>query len=198
MMKSKLLATLVISATLVGSAFYSAPSYAATGGSANNSGALFGNPGTGSSLFSLGALLGFGFVSNNGGTQLVLGANGDYKLAPTYGVGGYFSYNALSSLPGASSSLITLAPEANYYFEGQLTGFRIGGKAGVGFISNSVSTSASTASSSSTSFVVGPHIGYDFPIMSSVSFGGETNLLFYTANSGFSAFNLLGNLKYWF
>lgn len=31
-----------------------------------------------------------------------------------------------------------------------------------------------------------------------ISLGGETNFLFYTANSGFNAFNILGNLKYWF
>jgi hypothetical protein len=197
MVKFRSLAVLMVSVTLVGSFYYSAPA------AADNSGALFGNPGTGSSKFNVGALAGLGFVSGSLGTQLVLGLNGEYKLAPAYGVGMYFTYNSVSQTSPASGNVLTFAPEANYHFDGLLTGFRVGGKVGLAILNQNTGSAAlipgtTSATQSTTSLVTGPHVGYDYPIMSSVSLGGETNFLFYTASGGFNAFNILGNLKYWF
>ena len=197
MIKFRSLAALMVSATLVSSVFYSARA------AADNSGALFGNPGTGSSTFSLGALAGMGFISGSLGTRLVLGLNSEYKLAPTYGVGMYFTYNSVAQTDPATGSVLTIAPEANYHFDGLLTGFRVGAKVGLGILNvNTNSTllipGTTSVSQSTTSLVFGPHIGYDYPIMTNVSLGAETNFLFYTASGGFNAFNALGNLKYWF
>ena len=55
-----------------------------------------------------------------------------------------------------------------------------------------------SAGSTSIGLVVGPHIGYDYPLGNALSVGAEGSYLIYTQNSGFNSFNLLGALKYWF
>ena len=78
-LKSRFLTSIaMISATLVGSSFYSAPSYAQTASQ-------------GSSLVDLGVLAGVGFLSSDLGSQVIIGVDGGYKLFPSIRVGGYFN-----------------------------------------------------------------------------------------------------------
>lgn len=174
-----------MSTTLMGSAFYSAPSYAqASSGNSPSSSMLFG-----------GALLGVGFLNNNGGTQLAVGLNGGYKIAPTYSVGGYFTYQPSQASAGDSAHLLTVAAEGNYYFDEIVPGLRAGAKAGLGFgtYSPAVGEGATT-----TNLAIGPQIGYDYPLGGGLSIGGEGNFLYYTSSPSLNVFNILGNLKYWF
>jgi hypothetical protein len=190
--KSRILVGFGVMTTLVGGALYSAPSYAQATSS-------------GSSLIDVGALVGVGFLNKDLGNQIDLGVDAGYKILPNIQVGGYFTYNALNNIPGSSASLFTVAAEASYILEdvGVLSGLRIGPKLGVGFVNFSSGTSATvpgatTTGTSSTSFVYGPHVAYDWPMMSSTTIGGEANYLLYTSNTGFNAFNLLASLKFWF
>jgi hypothetical protein len=217
---TRLLTLLALVSTLMGTAFFSTPTYAVTKkssapvedsdgwvktpsryGQPGTSGqGIFGNPGVGSSLMNVGVLLGAGFISNNGGTQLNAGLNGDYKFHPNLSGGLYLTYNSLSSPINTTASLWTIAPEANFHFDGQLTGLRVGGKLGLGWTHTSFDGSAATGvgADSGIGLVIGPHVGYDYPLSYGLSIGGEGNILFYTHNEGSNAVNFLGNLKYWF
>jgi hypothetical protein len=186
-LKSRFFFTLtMISATLVASSFYSSPTYAAVSS----------NTGTGGTLGYAGALLGVGFLNNNGGTQINLGLDGGYKLAPTYGVGAYLAYSPSATLAtGDSAGLYTIAAEANYFLNDILPGAHVGAKAGFGISRYALAAGTST---SSVNLVFGPAVAYDYALGGGLSVGGEANFLYYTSSPSTNSFNLLGSLKYWF
>jgi hypothetical protein len=150
----------------------------------------------------IGALLGLAFPS--GGSDLVFGLDGNYKLDPFWGVGLYATYQG-ESTTGAGftteSSNVTVMPEVSYFFQDAMSGLRVGGKAGLRFASSEVTPALPPPAISSvddTAFIFGPHIGYDYPLGGDLSLGAEFNLLFSTTASDDASPNLLGALKYWF
>lgn len=178
-----------ISATLMGSAFYSAPSFAQASSSDTNS-----------SMIYAGALLGVGFFNNNGGTQIGFGFDGGYKLTSDWGAGLYLTYQPTQAPTGSSAGVYTAALEGNYFLDKVAPGLRVGAKAGLGIASFSTDAIGAIPSTSTTNtdIVFGPHVAYDYALGQGLSVGGETNFLFFTSSPARNVFNLLGSVKYWF
>jgi hypothetical protein len=168
----------------------------------------------------IGALLGFAFAS--GGSKFEFGLDGNYKLSPEWGIGLYGTYSSTSqTVPPvagitaggtASASSIIIAPELNYFLQGELKGLHLGGKIGLNMISSSSSIAGSTGGSTSN-LAFGAGAGYDYPIAQSFTIGGEANFLIISSGSSSSGsgsttvttsggstsvFNILAAGKYWF
>lgn len=149
--------------------------------------------------FNLVAGAGLAFVGNGLGTNLVLDAQGNYRLNANWGVGVYFDYDSLGSVlaPGTNTSYgnsyIHLLARGDYYFGGDYAGLRAGIDLGPSFYSTNL-----PGGSNSTNFTYGAHAGYDFVINSSLSFGPEASLFFSSQTNGPTIFNVLANLKLYF
>jgi hypothetical protein len=155
---------------------------------------------TGSSL-SLGALVGPGFFNNSQGTNASFSVEGDYKFNSVVGYGLYLSYTGLGSVTvptiGSYSSALTLVmPQANYYFQGDLQGWHLGAKLGLGW-STTTSTVSAFNTGTSTEFAFGPAIGYDYAISPSFTVGGEASFFDVTTTPSTSVFSVLAAVKIW-
>lgn len=101
---------------------------------------------------------------------------------------------------GALSSPITVGWRAganfSYFVMPKLSvGLDIG--ASIGFSSTTILTAAPVNSTAAT-FVFGPNVGYDFPIMDMLSIGAEVDCLFNTTAIGSPTLQALANVKYRF
>jgi hypothetical protein len=141
-----------------------------------------------------GALLGASFMNST--TNFTVGAEGGYRLDPTWGVGGYLTYLSQGiTVAGTSynTSFTTLAAQGMYFFADSLDGLRVGLDAGLGF-----SSTNQPAASGSTGFIIGPMAGYDYILSNQISVGAEGDLLFNTASSSSANLQLFAAVKYWF
>jgi Outer membrane protein beta-barrel domain len=144
-----------------------------------------------------GGLLGLTFPS--GGSDMLFGATLGYKTTPNWGLGLYATYTGSSTeIPGLASqdtSNVIAALEGSYYFQDNMPGLRLGGKAGMLFFS---ATQTGAADVSDSNFVLGPHVGYDYGLGGGLSVGAEFNILFSTKKGSDAIPNILGAIKYWF
>jgi hypothetical protein len=150
------------------------------------------------SLWSVGAQLGAGLLSNGGGSHVGFGVIANYKLSPYWMAGGFFNYIGRGSIntggQTADANLKFFGGELNYHFAEMFPGLQMGGKLGLGVSSETVGA----ASNSSTDIYYGPKIAYDYGLGGGLSLGGEANVLFTTADDASTATNLLAALKLWF
>lgn len=146
----------------------------------------------------VGVLAGVAFANQDIGGHFTWGATAHYKIMPNVNIGAFFSYysNSVTLTNGALSGssydqhYTQLAAEANYLFD-MLPGAYLGLKMGIGLQSTSL-----TDSTTSTHYLIGPDIGYDVPIGSGLSLGGQINVLYETSSPNVTATNLLAVLKY--
>jgi hypothetical protein len=140
----------------------------------------------------LGVLGGFAIANQTpySGTHIDLGLTGHAQIAPQVNVGFYYQYYWNNYSNVATSHNHTVAAELNYLFDGNLQGLYAGGKAGFQFTGNS-----DPNVQSGTDLVLGPSVGYDYPIADGFTLGGQTNVLFVTQNPLVTNWNLLAVLK---
>jgi hypothetical protein len=139
----------------------------------------------------VGPVLGLNNVSNDGGTNLAYGLTGGYKFMPQVGVGLFFTYNNLKEVAGITPKLTIFAVEGNYYFANDLEGLSAGLKLGNG--------SVSASGTSSSGFLIGPHVAYDYPVADDWTVGGQAAVLsISTTPNSLTAFEILAQAKYWF
>jgi hypothetical protein len=141
----------------------------------------------------LGVLGGFAIANQTpySGTHLDIGATGHILLAPNVNVGFYAQYYWNNYSSDATSHNYTIAAEWNYLFADGLQGLYAGGKAGFQFTGNSA-----PGVQSGTDLVLGPTLGYDYPIASGITLGGQTNILFVTQAPLVTNWNILAVLKW--
>lgn len=155
-------------------------------------------PSSGRGTIDLGADAGVGVVSNGGGIELQVGAQGGYKLDPNWGAGLILQYNSLGSSlnPGSgnsvSASQTMLAADGDYYFSDVLDGLRAGLRLGFAWGSTN-----ETGASSNTNFTYGALVSYDYPLGASFTLGGEANFMIVSTTNNFNILNLFAALKYW-
>lgn len=162
--------------------------------------------------FSVGAFVGPSFVNNtdsnssatgvSAGTEVLLGVDATYKLKPFLNTGIRVGYESLgSATSGAlsiSASMVTVLAQANYLFTDLVGGLYAGALIGLG-----VGSSSETGfpSATSTTFAIGPQVGYDYVLGGDFSVGANFNYLVVagtTGNPSINGANVLGMLKYWF
>jgi hypothetical protein len=146
----------------------------------------------------VGLLGGVSFANNGIGGQFAWGATAHTRLMPNVDIGAYFSYYTNSvtltggNIAGASYNehFAQLAGEINYHFD-MVPGLYAGGKLGAGFQSNSL-----VNSTTSTHFLFGPAVGYDYLVGGGVSVGGQFNLLYETSSPNVTATTFVALVKY--
>jgi hypothetical protein len=165
----------------------------------------------------VGPLLGLGFYSP--GAAFSFGADGGFRLSNNIVFGGYVTYASLASASSSSGSVsasasvtqLTIAPEIQYYLDGDtLKGIHLGGKLGIAIVSagasgsgtatvggQTVTVNTASVSASGFGFVLGVGGGYDYPVVQNITVGGELNYLL-GVGSAAGAFNALVSGKYWF
>jgi len=162
--------------------------------------------------YSVGGLVGVGILG--GSSAFSFGALADYRFKPDLALGIFVSYGTLggAGVSNPTYSLLTLAPELNYYFDKNLTGFWIGAKAGVSFSivnlspAQAAAAQAAAAASGSTTqvsgtslgLVFGASAGYDYPVEKNITVGGQGDFLVFPTAFSSTEINFLANLKYWF
>jgi hypothetical protein len=150
------------------------------------------------SLWSVGAQLGAGLLSDGGGSHLGFGVIANRKLNPYWMAGGFFNYIGRGSIEvgtaSADANLKFFGGELNYLFADMVPGLQVGGKVGLGVASQSIGS----VSSSSTDLYFGPKLAYDYGLGGGLSLGGEGNILFTTADDTSTATQILAALKLWF
>jgi hypothetical protein len=147
---------------------------------------------TSSLPLTLGGLV--GATIGNSTSQFTFGAEGQYELAPPFGVGVSLTYyNAGSGISGVSysSSFTTLTAQGLYYLTDLLSGLHAGAQVGAGFTSTNIPGATGT-----TDFIFGPMAGYDHPIAAQLTFGGEGTLYFSTRSGTSPIFQILAAIKY--
>lgn len=142
----------------------------------------------------VGALVGATFSSNP--TQFTFGVEAQHKLIPPIGLGVALTYfNSGTTLSGTnySNSFYAVTGQALYHFQGQLDGLHAGVNLGAGISSTSI-----PGRDGSTDFIIGPMVGYDLPLVSQLTIGGEGTVFFTTQSNGNTIWQILAALKYWF
>ncbi len=124
------------------------------------------------------------------GVHLDLGLTGHVQVQPNLNVGFYYQYYWNNYGNSATTYNHTLAVESNYLFSGDFQGLYAGAKVGLQLTGNSLPNT-----STGTDIVLGPAVGYDVPIMTGVSVGGQANLLFVTQSPIVTNLNLVALLK---
>jgi hypothetical protein len=138
----------------------------------------------------IGVLGGLAVADQSIGTHLDMGVTGHVQLLPEMNVGFYYQYYWNNYSNVGTTHNHTIAGEMNYLFSGPFDGVYAGGKAGLQLTGNSA-----PMTQSGTDFVFGPTVGYDYPLGSGLSFGGQFNLLFVTSSPVVTDANILAVLK---
>lgn len=147
----------------------------------------------------VGVLLGVGISGSH--VLLEPGLEGGYRFQPEFSVGIYgqeFSSSADVGSVSASSHTWLYGVAGDYYFP-QVQGLHAGLKIGLqSEVDTSTSTGTGTVSGTTTNFTFAPEVGYDHPLSSEFSIGGQVDLFLPIANGTVAIFNLLASAKYHF
>ena len=150
---------------------------------------------------SLGVHAGTGILGDGGGAQIDLGVDGSYDLSAPFFVAAGFSWinqgNIQSSTVNTSGSLYLLDGSMNLDTSGIVPDTFAGLAIGLQFNHTSVSAGTINASTTDTSLIVGPRIGYDYALSSSFTIGGEGDLFITTGSNSPNVLQLIAVLKLW-
>jgi hypothetical protein len=150
--------------------------------------------------FYIGGLAGLGVPASGFsgiGSHFMFGANANYRFTREFGMGAYFLHSSGSGIvqgEPATFSLSFYGVEGTYFFR---NGFNLGLRLGLAPISTSVTESFGTLTANTSSFSLGPKLGYDYWIPhSSFTLGAELGFIFVMKPSELSVETQYGAVNY--
>jgi hypothetical protein len=150
---------------------------------------------------SVGVHAGLGVLGDSGGSHFDVGADASYAILPPLFVAGQFSYIDRGSISSAGNSatgsLYLLTGSLNYDAQNYIPGSFVGVAMGIGINHTSATIGTISASNTDSNFYIGPRVGYDYPLSSSFTIGGEGSWLLTAGNSAPNVLQVVAVLKYW-
>jgi len=143
-----------------------------------------------------GLLLGYSDPTNADG-RLAYGADVG-MIFPRGLTGSLFFYNSVGKEQNADVQIMHYGLGLGYSLSGMFDGWLGGLNAGVKVGMSSVDVDTPGAKDGDAEFAFGPSLGMDYMITSSFSLGGQADLLFVTAEPGYSNLFLFATGKFWF
>lgn len=143
-----------------------------------------------------GLMLGFADPTNMD-PRLGYGANVGL-IFPMGLTGSIYILNSTESENGVDTSVLHYGLGVDYSLSGMFSGPLGGLHAGLKLGMATAETEFRGASNSEDFFTFGPSVGYDYPIVSYFSVGGEANLLLASGDNTVSTLYVLATGKFWF